>query len=155
MGWVPYYETISGVRQGVPNLLAVGLHHLFEQQQLFFLRRELARGEEGALQAAELARGWQDRASLPEFSLCRQAYELKQAANAIKHGAGPSARKPATLRPDLFEHLVLASHGQAKAGVSGSDPAAALASLLFAPLAGSDLYVSERDLSDWCTAVIA
>ena len=35
------YETMSGVRQGVLNVLAVGLYHLFEQQQLFFLRRGL------------------------------------------------------------------------------------------------------------------
>ena len=33
------YETMFGVRQGVLNLLAVGLCHLFEQQQMFFLRR--------------------------------------------------------------------------------------------------------------------
>ena len=31
---IEYYETMSGIRQGVLNLLAVGLHHLFEQQQL-------------------------------------------------------------------------------------------------------------------------
>ena len=33
---IEYYETMSGVRQGVLNLRAVGLHHLFEQQQLSF-----------------------------------------------------------------------------------------------------------------------
>ena len=38
---IAYYETMSGVRQGVLNVLAVGLYHLFEQQQLFFLRRGL------------------------------------------------------------------------------------------------------------------
>ena len=44
---IAYYETMSGVRQGVLNVLAVGLYHLFEQQQLFFLRRELlSRAEE-------------------------------------------------------------------------------------------------------------
>ena len=43
-----YYETMAGVQQGVLNLLAVGLHHLLEQQQIFFLRRELARGEEAS-----------------------------------------------------------------------------------------------------------
>ena len=32
---IEYYETMLAVRQGMVNLLAVGLHHLFEQQQLF------------------------------------------------------------------------------------------------------------------------
>ena len=53
---IEYYETMSGVRQGLLNLSAVGLHHLFEQQQLFFLRRELARADEGAFQPAEFER---------------------------------------------------------------------------------------------------
>ena len=39
---IEYYETMWGVQQGMLNLIAVGLHHLFEQQKLYFLRRELA-----------------------------------------------------------------------------------------------------------------
>ena len=152
---IQYYETMSGVRQGVLNLLAVGLHHLFEQQQLFFLRRELARGDEGALSVAKLerrlARLGVDCRSLRSAG---KLYELRKAANAIKHGAGPAAKELAALRPDLFEDPVLASHGLAKGGVLGFGRAAMLASSLSAPLAGDDLYVSERDLSDWCTAVV-
>ena len=150
---VEYYETMSGVRQGVLNLLAVGLHHLFEQQQLFFLRRELARADKGALQPPELERRLAGRGiDCRSFRCAGKLYELKMASNAIKHGTGPSAKKLAALRPDLFEHPALASRGPAQ-GVSGSGPAAVLASSLFAPLAGDDLYVSEHDLSDWCTAV--
>ena len=40
------YETMKGLRQGVRNLLAVGLHHLFEQQQVFFFQRALATKED-------------------------------------------------------------------------------------------------------------
>ena len=76
---IAYYETMSGVRQGVLNVLAVGLYHLFEQQQLFFLRR-------GLLSRAE-------DVPVPDF--------------------------------------------------------------IYTPLAGEDLYVSERDLSEWCDAAIA
>ena len=49
------YETMSGVRQGVLNVLAVGLYHLFEQQQLFFLRREPA--FQGARKRAVVTQG--------------------------------------------------------------------------------------------------
>ena len=153
---IKYYETMSGVRQGVLNLLAVGLHHLFEQQQLFFLRRERALGAEGALQAAELERRLAKFAiDCRSFGCADKLYELRMAANAIKHGAGPSAKKLATLRPDLFEYPALASHAPTKEGVSESGPAVAVVSSLLAPLAGNDLYVSEGDLSDWCAAVIA
>ena len=154
-----YYETMSGVRQGVLNLLAVGLHHLFEQQQLSFLRSELAPGPrgEGEYQAAELERRLADLGiDCRSFRFTGKLYELKTAANTIKHGAGPSAKTLGTLRPDLFEDPALASCGSAEKGVSGSVSATrVLGSSLLTPLAGSDIYVSERDLSDWCAAVIA
>ena len=153
-----YYETMSGVRQGVLNLLTVGLHHLFEQQQVHFLWSELApgRGEEKRYQAAELERRLTDLGiDCRSFPCARKLYELKTAANTIKHGAGPSANTLATLRPDLLEDPTLANNGSAEKGPSGSVPARVLGSSLLTPLAGSDIYVSERDLSDWCAAVIA
>ena len=153
-----YYETMSGVRQGVLNLLTVGLHHLFEQQQLSFLRSELAPGpgEEGKYQAAELEARLADLGiDCRSFRCAGKLYELKTAANTIKHGAGPSAKTLGTLRPDLFEDPALASCGSAEKGISGSVPARVLGSSLLTPLAGSDIYVSERDLSDWCAVVIA
>ncbi|MCY3820708.1 MAG: hypothetical protein OXH52_15335 [Gammaproteobacteria bacterium] len=150
-----YYETMSGVRQGVLNLLAVGLHHLFEQQQLIFLRRELARDEKRALSVGELERRLARLGvDCRSFRSAGKLYELRKAANAIKHGAGPAAKELAALRPDLFEDPVLANHGLAKRGVAGSDRVAMLAASLSEPLAGEDLYVSERDLAEWCTAVV-
>ena len=121
---IQYYETMLGVRQGVLNLLAVGLHHLFEQQQLFFLRRELARDDEGTLRVAELERRLAERGiDCRSFRCAVKLYELRKAANAIKHGAGPAAKELAALRPDLFKHPALASHATATGGVSGAGPA--------------------------------
>ena len=152
---IKYYETMSGVHQGVLNLLAVGLHHLFEQQQLLFLRRELARYDEVSFTVAELERRLNGLGiDCRNFRSAGKLYELRKAANAIKHGPGPAATELATLRPDLFENPVLARHGVAKGGVSPTGRATVLASSLSAPLAGDDLYVSQRDLSDWCTAVV-
>lgn len=116
----------------------------------------MARGEEGTHQAAALERQLAGLGiNCRSFRCAGKLYELRMAANAIKHGAGPSAKKLATLRPDLYEDPVLASRGLAQGDVSGSGAATALVSLLVAPLTGNDLYVSERDLSDWCAAVIA
>ncbi len=152
---IQYYETMSEVRQGVLNLLAVGLHHLFEQQQLVFLRRELARDDERELRVAKLERRLARLGiDCRSFRAARKLHELRKAANAIKHGAGSAATELAALRPDLFENPVLASHGPARDSASGSGRAARLASSLSAPLAGDDLFVSERDIADWCAAVV-
>ncbi len=152
-----YYETMSGVWQGVLNLLAVGLRHLFEQQQIFFLWREFAREEKGSFQTPELEKrlaacGVESRS----FPCAGKLYELRMAANAIKHGAGPSASELAKLRPDLFLNPVLLRLGWTKKGDDAkSRRAAALASSFIAPLAGDALYVSEHDLSEWSDAVMA
>ena len=149
---IKYYETISGIQQGVQNLLAVGLYHLFEQQQLLLLRRAIARYDDAPSTVSEL-----ERRLIGLGIDCRnlrsagKVYELRKAANAIKHGPGPAATELAKLRPDLFENPVLATTGVPKGPASRSE---VLASSLSAPLAGEDLYVSERDLSDWCTAVV-
>lgn len=153
---IEYYGTMSGVRQGVLNLLAVGLHHLFEQQQLFFLQQALAGGEDGSFRTAELEEHLACCSiDCRSFACAGKLYELKQAANAIKHGNGASAKELARLRPDLFEDPVLARLGWAECTDEGAARVAERASSLFAPLAGDDLYVSERDLSEWCDAVIA
>ena len=147
---IQYYETMSGIRQGVLNLLAVGLHHLFEQQQLAFLRQGPARGEEPALRVSELERrlAWEG-IDCRVFRSAGKLYELRKAANAVKHGAGPAAKDLAALRPDLFKDPLLGKYGLGTART-----ASLRASELGEVLAGEGLYVSERDLSDWCSAVI-
>ena len=140
------FETMSGVRQGVLNVLAVGLYHLFEQQQLFFLRRFrrelLSRAEDvPALKVAELERRLAEcGVECRSFSCAGKLYELRTAANAIKHGRGPSGDELAKLRPDLLGSL------------EGDE---VWPDLIDTPLAGDDIYVSESDLSEWCDAAIA
>ncbi len=118
---------------------------------------EAAREENGSFQTAELekrlaAYGVECRS----FACAGKLYKLRMAANAIKHGAGPSASELAKLRPDLFLNPVLSRLGWAKKGDDAKSPlAAVLASWFVAPLAGDNLYASERDLSKWCAAVMA
>ena len=151
------YETMSGVRQGVLNVLAVGLYHLFEQQQLFFLRRELLpRAEENVPSLLKEAKFKKRLAECGvecrSFSCADKLHELRTAANAIKHGTGPAGDELAKLRPDLFSspYLRLLEGDDAE-----SSHAAVWPNSIYAPLAGDDLYVSERDLSEWCDAAIA
>ena len=154
---IEYYETMLAVRQGMVNLLAVGLHHLFEQQQLFFLRRELAQDEHGTLKPTDLEKHLPDYGiDCRSFTCAGKLQELRWAANTIKHAAGPSAKKLARERPDLFENPVLSRAGWQKGEDARAQRAVEIASSSpFAPLAGEDLFVSEHDLTEWSAAVIA
>lgn len=149
---IEYYETMSAVRQSILNLLAVGLHHLFEQQQLFFLRKELVRGDGGKLKAEAIERHLTEcGVNYQRLTSTARLDELRLAANAIKHGDGRSARELAPLRPDLFEYSVPSREPTTENALASEGPAAIVPSI-FAPLTGHDLYVSEQHLSEWCDA---
>ena len=148
---ITVYETMFGVRQGVLNLLAVGLHHLFEQQQLLFLRRGLSsRAEDVRLDVKKFEERLAEcGVKCQSFSCAGKLHELRMAANAIKHAKGKSGDELAKRRPDLFRRSPAGDAAE-------SSPAAVLAQYsLYTPLAGDGLYVSERDLSEWCDAAIA
>lgn len=150
-----FYETMNGLRQGVRNLLAVGLYHLFEQQQADFFQRALATKENQAFQSTKLEELLAEQGiDLKSFGCAAKVYELRVAANAIKHGAGTSAEKLAELRPDLFEDPILAKHlGSLGLPTEDKETARQRAATLVAPLAGDDLYVVENDIMAWCDAV--
>ena len=103
---ITVYETMFGVRQGVLNLLAVGLYHLFEQQQLFFLRRGLSSRREVLklkLTVAEFEKRLAEcGVEYRSFSCAGKLHELRTAANSIKHAKGRAGDELAKLRPDLF-----------------------------------------------------
>ncbi|MCY3590314.1 MAG: hypothetical protein OXH32_01590 [Acidobacteria bacterium] len=108
------------VRTGILNLLAVFLWHTFESQPE--LRHDPA---------------------LPDAIA-----ELRDAANAIKHGAGPAAKRLFCRRPDLFRSPYWRdSDGK----LSESEPLRDQA----VPLAGEGIYVGPEDLSRWLDAVVA
>ena len=145
-------------RQGVHNLLAVGLHHLFVQQQMSFFQRALATKEnktwDGTTLDERLAKCGIDSNDFRRAAA--KTDELRVAANAIKHGAGRSANQLARLRPDLFEDPILAKvHaeiGLPKDEERARERARGRAAALVAPLAGDGLYVAENDLTAWCDA---
>ena len=148
------YETMKGLRQGVRNLLSVGLHHLFEQQQVFFFQHVLATKENEEFQPTKLEERLVENGIDPKtFGCAAKLCELRVAANAIKHGAGRSAQKLAELRPDLFQNPLLAELDRSLGlPTMDKEKARGRAAVLVAPLAGEDLYVTENDLTGWCDA---
>ena len=143
---ITVYETMSGVRQGVLNVLAVGLYHLFEQQQLFFLRRGLLSRAEDVPTLVKVA---EFEKRLAECGVECRSFSC---AGKLQHGPGPAGNELAKLRPDLFGSPDLL---QLEGDDAESSHAAVWPDLIYTPLAGDDLYVSERDLSEWCDAAIA
>ena len=121
------------VRQGMLNLLAVFLWQLFETQ------RE-------RLRAHSSEHGFES----PRHSDSGDIEELRRAANAIKHGDGPSAEALRTLRPDLFRTPHWTSSDGEPESPSAFRPPRALV-----PLAGEGIYVRPDDLSRWLESVAA
>ncbi len=149
-----YGETMFAIRQSVLNVLAVGLQHLFEQQQksLFYQTCEARTGTEYSWKALNysLLGSKVVPTALPGAAKLK---ELRLAANTIKHGSGKSALGLAALRPDLFVFELSTAEG---ASVDEQRRAAAMQAshLAFAPLGGGELYVTETDLADWSDAVL-
>lgn len=131
------------------NLFAVGLHHLVEQQQLSFLRRELVPwGEEldpSQVRVSEFKRRLRkssiDIASYPCWT---KMTELKLVANAVKHAEGDSAERLRSARPDIFTEPSI-RHKQELVEWGPTRR-------LFSPLSGDDLYVAESDIGAYFNA---
>lgn len=146
---VSHYMMLMGIRQGLINMFAVGLHHTLEQQLLQFHRREvLSPSEEhndALFKIAVLKQRLKDRGvDLEKLSAWSKLDELRLVANAVKHAEGDSAEKLRSVRPDLFEAPSLRDLGLG--GKLGRAP-------IFLPLVGEDLYVQEVDIRAYERAI--
>ncbi len=143
---ITYYETMYGIRQGVVNMFAVGLWHLFEQQLADFVRHAIFDHPKEQTQnpdfdsAQRLVRSkWHiDVTRFPSYT---RLDELRLLANCAKHGDGRSCAQLRGLRPALF---TLFPHDTG--GFWGSGP-------VIAPLGGEHLYVTEDDFKGYAEAV--
>ena len=146
-----YYEIINDIQQAILNLGAVGLHHTFEQQLLFFHRRQVLHPSEENVKSEigidelkkRLLSGGIDIASLNPWP---KVDELRLTANSIKHAEGSAVEQLRKRRPDLFEHPVLKEQ---------SLSSLASVSRVYLPLAGHDLYITVDHLRKYETAVIS
>ena len=131
---IQYYQTLAQLKQGVTNLLAAGLYHLFEQH--FERIKSVAAGSGLAIPARDTLTTW------PKID------ELRLLANAVKHAEGTSAQQLRATRPDYFVDPLV--RGSPMAAWHARNPPR-----LENPIGGGDLFVSERDLSEYRDAIRA
>lgn len=159
---IEFYQRMTGVRQGMLNLAAAGLYHLYEQQAAHFVRRELVSPceERDAMflralgKPSAVMRVMRDRlsasgiavASLRGFSAVD---ELRLVANVVKHGAGDSAEQLAARRRELFVHPLLRADPAFVALQSASRGAVRVSR----PVPGEDLYVTPPEFDAYAEAV--
>jgi hypothetical protein len=116
---ISFYIMADGMRQGITNLFAAGLYHLFEQWFLKFHRRELlSYREEGNLSL--LSWGEAKKRLLENYGINVEGFaswpkvsELRLLANTVKHADGLSCQELKCLRPDLFVSPRLEKDGYA------------------------------------------
>lgn len=122
---IEYYRTLSEMKQGVTNLLAVGLYHLYEQHRDRIKTLVAASGNMFP--------------DVQQFTSWPKVYELKCLANTVKHGDGDAAAKLRTLRPEYFVDPMLRGSPLARMIEQNPRP-------VTNPIGGTDLFVDRRDL---------
>ena len=142
-----HYQMMDGLRQGVVNMTAAALYHLFEQQIMELHKRCLLDVREAKKVSLHKMRViWQRLLAMDidakSFSCWESIDELRLIANTVKHAEGDSAVKLHTKRPELF----VAPSIRSIVGINGPMNVAA-------PLIGDGLYISEDDVSQYTKSV--
>jgi len=146
-----YYMALSDTRQAVISMAVASLYHLFEQQTLFLLRREvLDLSEEDDVKLMKIGvlerRLAQHGILLRKFDSWPIINEMRLVCNVIKHAEGGSALELRALRPDLFENPMSSAIG-ARFTIPVEN------ARIYLPLLGEDLYPSLDDLKKYGEAI--
>lgn len=142
---VSHYILLTGVRQGMVNLFAAALYHLFEQQLMLFHRKELLdlteENESRHFSSKEIVRRL-ERAGInvEKFRAWSKIEELRLVANTVKHAEGQSAKQLLAIRPDYFRNPI---------GVESLFATKPDDIRIFQPLVGEDLYVSQPAINEY------
>lgn len=147
---IEYYLIMRGIEQGITNLFAVAMYHLFEQELLLIHRRELLspweQNDEHLLGLDELKRRMRNSGiDLETFRSWNKLEELRLVANTVKHADGRSSAALKKRRPDMF----IAPNLRAEKVNVVISPT----TQVFLPLAGEDVYVTMEDISSYFRAV--
>ena len=143
---ISHYSLMLGIRQGLLNLFAVALYHAFEQQVMWFHRKNVLNMDEENNEKLFKMSEFQNRMEtlgidLQNFpSWPKMNDELRLVANTVKHAEGGSSHQLRQKRPGMFRHPLLSS------SALFSSPAALP---VFQPLIGDGLYVSFDDIEDY------
>ncbi len=99
---VEHFDIVLDLRQGLQNMFAVSLYHLFEQQVRTFHVRVLR--QKPLKFGPDVLHAW-DKMSLDPVLTTDQRSgldELRLLANTVKHGDGTSAKELYAVAPHLF-----------------------------------------------------
>lgn len=140
---ISHFSLMHGIRQGMLNLFAASLYHTFEQQVMYFHRKNVLRKEEEDDERLFKMRVFRER--LVEFGIELNHLpawvtldgELRLLSNAVKHADGCSARKLRQRRPELFRY----PHQLHSISIPNAPPLP-----VFQPFVGDGLYVSLQDV---------
>ncbi len=149
---IDYYQSLEAVRQSLINITAAALYHMFEQQVLFFHRKQLLYPEEENNIDLINMKEFEKRLNtfgvyVEKLSTWPKVEELKLVANAVKHAKGPSAHKLHSLRPDLFSRPSILKDLLFDWVDSKPD--------VYMPLAGKDIYLTIDDLRAYSEALVS
>ncbi|MEI7866604.1 MAG: hypothetical protein WCI11_01835 [Candidatus Methylumidiphilus sp.] len=145
------YSYMMYMRQSMINLHAVGLRHLYEQQFSYLVMRLLENYERQAVYIKDekviIDLGEID---IKYFRSWKKLEELYYLCNAIKHAQGTGAIKLNKARPDLFEPPSLLIKW---CDVRPSWDFSTKPFPVHNPLAGEDIYLTEKDVKDYSLAI--
>jgi hypothetical protein len=146
---INYYVTMKNVLQGIINMFAVGLYHIFEQQLFFFHRKELLSPDEedntDLLRTGEATiRLANNGINIENFKSWKKIEELRLVANTAKHADGQSSEELKKLRPDLFWRPNF---------IDGVESQKLPLTSVYKPLMGEDFYITQQEFMLYVEAV--
>lgn len=148
---VSHLILLTGIRHGMLNLFAAALYHCFEQQVMWFHRKNVLTikevNNEKLFKLCVFRRRMRRYGViLDDFASWRKIHdELRLIANAVKHAEGKSAARLRQIRPGIFRHPLLISTTLL------SSPAA---QPVFQPLMGDGLFVSIKDIEEYRSQLV-
>jgi hypothetical protein len=143
-----FYNTMFALRQTTLNLFATGLFHLLEQQLADLCRDgTFHKPPPRDTKLSIVAKWYQDHfdLNLKSLSAWPMIEQLQLIANSVKHGEGDSAKKLRARRPDLFRD-------PSRRALSSDVQEMLTPTSLRRPMAGEDLFVTERAFAEYAEA---
>ncbi len=147
-----HYLLMANLRQGMINLFAITLYHVFEQQISIILNREVPyccpnweKPKQLSLDEIKCQFKKFFGIDVAKFKSWQKLHELCLVANSVKHAQGNSSDKLYEIRQDLFINPIISE----EFSLSHDPPALSEIhdSLTgFYPLTGNGLYVSINDI---------
>lgn len=143
---ISHYGLMYGIRQGLINLFAVALYHAFEQQAMYFHRKNVLNIDEENNPKKIKIPVFQKRlkkfgVNIGDFASWPKIYdELRHVANVAKHAEGDSSSKLKAIRRDMFENPFLSDIPLLSGPITMP---------MYQPLIGDGLYVSLIDIEKY------